>query len=94
MGNVDKAVDPEHLKNLNKEETEKVLLEAFDLDNDNEIVWAEFNIATQFLKKQPKNLRAIFRFFDKDHNWKISHKEIQKAKTKQLPGFLGTGKHK
>ncbi len=69
-------------------------MEAFDLDNDNEIKWSEFNISTQFLKKHPKNLRQIFRFFDKDHNWKISHKEIQKAKIKHLVDFLGTGKRK
>lgn len=96
-GNVDTAINPEHLKNLNREEIEKVLLEAFDLDNDNEIKWAEYNIFTQIQfqgKKQPKNLRQIFRFFDKNHNWKIEHKEIQKSKPKNLIDFLGTGKRK
>lgn len=36
-GNVDTATNPDHLKNLNREEIEKELLEAYDLDNDNEI---------------------------------------------------------
>lgn len=94
VGNVEAATNPEHLKNLNKEELEKELLDAFDLDNDNEIKWSEYHISSHFLKKNPKNLRQIFRFFDKDHNWKISHKEVQRAKVKHLTDFLGTGKHK
>jgi len=94
VGNVETATNPELLAKLNREEIEKELLEAFDLDNDNEVRWAEFHISTQFLKKQPKNLRQIFRFFDKDHNWKIAHKEIQKCKPKHLIDFLGTGKRK
>lgn len=76
FGNVEKAVDPEHLKTLSKEPLEKELLGAFDIDNNKEIKWSEFHIAAQTLKKQPKNLRALFRFFDKDHNWRISHKEL------------------
>ena len=93
-GNIESATNPEHLKNLNREEIEKELLQAFDLDKDNEIKWAEFNIFSQFLKKQPKNLRQIFRFFDKNHNWKIEHKEIQKCKPRHIIDFLGTGKRK
>ena len=93
-GNIEKASNPDHLKNLNKAELEKELLEAYDLDNDNEIKWAEFNIFNHLLKKQPKNLRQIFRFFDKNHNWVIEHKEIQKCKPKQLVAFLGSGKRK
>lgn len=79
---------------MNKEEIEKELLEAYDLDKDNQIKWAEFNIFNQFLKKQPKNLRQIFRFFDKNHNWVIEHKEIQKSKPRFLADFLGSGKRK
>ena len=93
-GNIKEASNPEHLKNLNKVEVEKELLEAYDLDNDKQIKWAEYNIFNQLLPKQPKNLRQIFRFFDKNHNWVIEHKEIQKSKPKQLPGFLGSGKRK
>lgn len=96
-GNVDTATNPDHLKNLNREEIEKELLEAYDLDNDNEIRWAEFNIFNHIHfqgKKQPKNLRQIFRFFDKNHNWRIEHKEIQKSKPKNLIDFLGSGKRK
>lgn len=93
-GNLETASSPEHLKNLNKAELEKELLEAYDLDNDKSIKWAEFNIFNQLMKKQPKNLRQIFRFFDKNHNWVIEHKEIQKTKPKQLVGYLGTGKRK
>ena len=70
------------------------LLDAYDLDNDNEIKWAEYNIFNQFLSKPNKKLREIFRFFDKNHNWVIEHKEIQKSKPKQLVGFLGSGKRK
>lgn len=76
QGNVETASNPEHLKSLKKAEVEKELLAAYDLDNDKEIKWAEFNIFNQFLKKQPKNLRSIFRFFDKNHNWVIEHKEL------------------
>ena len=93
-GNIQTASNPEHLKNLNKAEIEKELLEAYDLDGDKEIKWAEYNIFNHLLKKQPKNLRPIFRFFDKNHNWVIEHKEIQKSKPKQLLSFLGTGKRK
>ena len=93
-GEIERAINPEHLKNLNKAEVEKELLEAYDLDNDNEVKWAEFNIFNQFLKKQPKNLRQIFRFFDKNHNWRIEHKELQKSKPKNLIDFLGSGKRK
>ena len=93
-GNIETATNPDHLKNLNREEIEKELLQAFDLDKDNEIKWAEFNIFSQLLKKQPKNLRQIFRFFDKNHNWKIEHKEIQKSKPRNIIDFLGTGKRK
>lgn len=93
-GEIERAIDPEHLKNLNKAEIEKELLEAYDLDNDNEVKWAEFNIFNQFLKKQPKNLRQIFRFFDKNHNWRIEHKELQKSKPKNIISFLGSGKRK
>lgn len=56
-GNIEAASNPEHLKGLKKPELERVLLEAYDLDKDNEIKWAEFNIFNQLLKKQPKNLR-------------------------------------
>ena len=94
VGNIETAINPEHLKNLNREEVEKELLEAYDLDNDNEIKWAEFNIFNQFLKKQPKNLRQVFRFFEKNHNWKIEHKELQKSKPRTLIDFLGSGKRK
>jgi hypothetical protein len=93
-GNIQTASNPEHLKNLNKAEIEKELLEAYDLDGDKEIQWAEYNIFNHLLKKQSKDLRPIFRFFDKNHNWVIEHKEIQKSKPKQLLGFLGTGKRK
>ena len=96
-GNVDTATNPEHLKNLNKAEIEKELLEAYDLNNDNQIKWSEFNIFNHINfqgKKQPKNLRQIFRFFDKNHNWRIEHKEIQKSKPKNLIDFLGSGKRK
>jgi len=95
IGNtIGKASDPEHLRHLSKTEIQKELLEAYDLDNDNEVRWAEYQIANQFLPKVPKNLREIFRFFDKNHNWVIEHKEIQKSKPKQLVDFLGSGKRK
>ena len=31
-------------------------------------------MANQFLQKTPKNLRQIFKFFDKNYDWKISEK--------------------
>lgn len=94
VGDVETATNPELLKKLNRDEIEKELLETYDLDHDNEIKWAEYNIGNQLLKKQSKNLRQIFRFFDKDHNWKISHKEIQKSRPRNIVDFLGSGKHK
>ncbi len=56
-GDIEKASNPAHLKSLRKGEFEKFLLDAYDLDNDGDIQWAEYNIFNNLLKKQPKNLR-------------------------------------
>jgi Ca2+-binding EF-hand superfamily protein len=61
---------------LSKEEAKEALLEAYDINNDGNIKWAEFHISNQFLKKQPKTLRAEFKYFDKDQNWVITTKEL------------------
>ena len=52
-GNINQASNPEHLRKLSKTEIEKELLEAYDLDNDNTIRWAEYNIFNKLMKKEP-----------------------------------------
>ena len=48
---------------------------------------------SNYAKKLDKpDLRPIFVFFDKNHDWKITHKEINKAKVKNLADFLGGAK--
>lgn len=51
-------------------------------------------MANQFLKKSPVNTRQLFTFFDRNKDWKISKKELEKAKTKTLVNYLGLPKPK
>ena len=43
------------------------------------------------MKKEIPYARTIFRFFDKNHDWKISEKELKKVKVKQLATYIGSG---
>lgn len=67
------------------------MLDTYDLNKDSEINWGEFNVANSALKKQLPYARTIFTFFDKNHDWKISKKELAKCKVKQLSTFMGSG---
>ena len=77
-----------------KGEVAAKFLEAFDINNDSNIRFSEYHISNQFLNKTPKNLRTIFRYFDKNHDWVISEKELQKSKPKNIHTFLVSGKRK
>lgn len=64
------------------------MLDTYDLNHDGVINWAEFNIANLTLKKELPYARPVFRFFDKNHDWKISTKELQKVKVSQLATYI------
>lgn len=94
IGNVEELAKDTHIKGLSKEEVTTEFLEAFDIDNDDNIRFSEYHLANQFLKKTPKNLRQLFKYFDKNHDWVISKKELEKSKPKNLHIFLVSGKRK
>lgn len=94
IGNVEELAKDTHIKGLTKEEVTTEFLEVFDIDNDDNIRFSEYQIANQFLKKTPKNIRQIFKYFDKNHDWVISKKELEKSKPKNLHIFLVSGKRK
>lgn len=64
---------------------------AYDINDDDSVEWGEFNVGNLGLKKELPYARTIFKFFDKNHDWKISKKELAKVKVKQLAGYIGSG---
>ncbi len=94
VGDVEGLSQDKNIKELTKEEATEQFLGAFDIDNDGEIRFSEYHISNQFLSKTPKNLRQIFRYFDKNHDWVISTKELEKSKPKNIHTFLTSGKRK
>lgn len=94
IGDVDSLAHDSHIKTLDRTEVTEQFLTAFDINNDGEIRFSEYHISNQFLNKTPKNLRQIFRYFDKNHDWVISTKELEKSKPKNLHTFLVSGKRK
>ncbi len=94
VGEIEDASNPDFIKDLSRDEAKEILLEAYDINNDGNIKWSEYHISNQFLKKHPKTLRAEFKFFDKDQNWVISAKELEKAKPKNIGTFINSGKRK
>ena len=94
VGDVDELSQDSNIKGLTKEEVTTQFLETFDIDNDDNIRFSEYHISNQFLKKTPKNLRLIFKYFDKNHDWVISKKALEKSKPKSLHTFLVSGKRK
>lgn len=94
IGDVESLAHDSKIKVLNKQEVTEKFLDTFDINNDDEIRFSEYHISNQFLTKTPKNLRQIFRFFDKNHDWVISKKELEKSKPKTLHIFLVSGKRK
>jgi hypothetical protein len=49
-------------------------LSTYDINNDEFVQWGEFNVGNFGLKKELPYARPIFKFFDKNHDWKISKK--------------------
>ena len=88
IGDVAAFTNPEHIKNLKRSEVEQEMLDTYDFNHDGVINWGEFNIANLTLKKELPYARQVFRFFDKNHDWKISTKELQKVKVSQLQTYI------
>ena len=55
-------------------------MECYDIDNNHEIKWSEFYIGNTVKKSDKPTHRAVFQFFDKNHDWKVTKKEITKAR--------------
>lgn len=67
------------------------MLETYDINNDEIVSWGEFNIGNSVLKKELPYARTIFKFFDKNHDYELSKKELTKVKVKQLATYIGSG---
>lgn len=65
------------------------MIETYDINNDDEIRWSEFYLSNVAQKHSGSDLRTFFHFFDTTHDWKISKKELAKAKVQELADFLG-----
>ncbi len=91
IGDVAAFVDPEHLKSLKQSTVQEEMLSTYDINKDGFVQWGEFNVGNLGLKKEIPYARTIFRFFDKNHDWKISKKELTKVKVKQLATYIGSG---
>ena len=89
VGNVDQLTDASYIAGLKKNDLEKQLLASFDFDNNNEVKWSEFYIGKEVKKSHKDTDRSVFQFFDKNHDWKISHRELLKAKVSGLNDYLG-----
>lgn len=94
VGDVEYLSQEANIKDLSKAQVTKQFLETFDINNDGNIRFSEYHISNQFLTRTPKNLRQIFRYFDKSHDWVISTKELEKSKPKNIHLFLASGKRK
>ena len=94
VGEVETLSHDKNIKDLTAAEATEQFLAAFDINNDGNIRFSEYHISNQFLSKTPKNLRQIFKYFDKNNDWVISTKELEKSKPKALHTFLVSGKRK
>ena len=94
VGDVENLAHEKNIKGLNAAEATEQFLATFDINNDGNIRFSEYHISNQFLKRTPTNLRQIFKYFDKNHDWVISTKELEKSKPKSLQTFLAIGKRK
>lgn len=79
------------MKHLKQSHVQEEMMSTYDLNGDGVINWGEFNIANRTLKKQLPYARTVFRFFDKNHDWKIKANELKKVKVKQLATYIGSG---
>jgi hypothetical protein len=94
VGDVESLANDKNFKDLTATEVTEQFLGAFDINNDGNIRFSEYQISNQFLSKTPKNLRQIFKYFDKNNDWVISTKELEKSKPRNLHSFLVSGKRK
>jgi Ca2+-binding EF-hand superfamily protein len=91
IGDVAAFTNPDHLKHLKVSKVEAEMLGTYDMNHDGRITWGEYNIANLTLKKELPYARTVFRFFDKNHDWQISTKELKKVKVSQLATYIGSG---
>lgn len=91
IGDVASFTNPDHLKSLKQSKVQEEMLSTYDINKDETISWGEFNIGNSILKKELPYARTIFRFFDKNHDWKISKKELTRVKVRQLATYIGSG---
>ena len=89
VDNVDQLTDASYIQGLKKSDLEKELLASYDFDNNKEVRWSEFYLGNEVKKINKDTNRAIFQFFDKNHDWKISHRELLKARVSGLSDYLG-----
>lgn len=94
VGDVESLAHDKNIKDLTAAEVTEQFLGAFDINKDGNIRFSEYHISNQFLQRTPKNLRQIFKYFDKNHDWVISTKELEKSKPRNLHTFLVSGKRK
>ena len=89
MGNVKTLIDPSYIRELKKKKLESKFMKIFDLNNNEEITWGEYHLAFVVKKTNHPQARDIFKFFDRNHDWKITKKELNKAKPQDLEEWLG-----
>lgn len=91
IGDVASFTNPDHLRSLKQSKVQQEMLDTYDINGDNVIAWSEYSLGNSILKKELPYSRPIFRFFDKNHDWKISKKELTKVKVAQLADYIGSG---
>ena len=73
-GNYDALRDIEHIKGLKAPVLVEEMFNTYDMSNNDEIRWAEYHIVNLANKGSSENTRNIFKFLDKNHDWKITRK--------------------
>lgn len=91
IGDVATFTDPEHLKHLKKKNIKEDMLGVYDLNHDEVITWGEYNIADNSISKELPYARIVFKFFDKNHDWKITAKELTRSRPDELASYIGSG---
>ena len=91
IGDVEAFTNPDHLKNLKKKNIKEDMLGVYDLNHDEVITWGEYNIADNSISKELPYARIVFKFFDKNHDWKITAKELTRSHPDELASYIGSG---
>ena len=91
IGDVETFTNPDHLKHLKKKTIKEDMLGVYDLNHDEVITWGEYNIADNSISKELPYARIVFKFFDKNHDWKITAKELTRSHPDELASYIGSG---